>query len=477
MNTNSSRKNNSISLVDFLYLSAYLLLIILYSYWSSEVYQGSITSNYEHVIFPWIIISFVLTLIGFIFIYKTPLSDIALWFILVSYLFMFGHIFLKVFDLETSLIWNPGTFFMPDDKIKGAIYALLSLNFTSLGYFIHNSFRRDVRKRLFNEHETNLNMFNVGLIIFIIGFLCTIINNFIIVTSTYKAGSYVAYATLAGSTGFLDDFAYLIIPGVTFMLTSRKMSHNTAKVFTVLMCLMFLVIMVFSGSRKTQLFSILTIFICYRWVYGKHKIKPTSTISVSILGFLLLNLIYIIREYRTNLAQILPEFIKSIENFDFIKKIFGETFAETGLSMYSVVSIVKYVPSVFHYEYGLTFFRAVLAILPLGSLFPTFFSKGFSTFLINKYTGIPVGSSLIGDFYWNFGLIGALIVSFFFGILLSKVGTLKYNNNYSEPIYFSILFIIFIGIRAGIMDITRPLIIITVIPLLLKKLLLYMRKR
>ncbi|GAB6633745.1 O-antigen polymerase [Streptococcus uberis] len=470
---NRNFKTN-ISLVDFLYLTFYFSFILLLSYWSMEIFSVSIPSNFEQIIFPWILISFIFAIIGFFLIHKTTFSDIAIWYILVSYFFMFGHVFLEIFDLKTSLLWNPGTFFHPNDKLRGAVYALMSLNFISFGYFLHSTFKKEnyllLLKRK-NKLVSDTNMLKVGLIIFVIGFICNVINSFIIVTSTYRAGSYTAYAEIAGSTGFIGDFAYLLIPGTTFILCSRKLSLNSARFFTVIISLLYLVIMVFSGSRKTQLFSILAILICYAWVYGTKKIKISTIFNVTVLSFLLLNLIYIIREYRTNLSQILPAFIESIIHLDFLREIFGETFAETGLSMYSVVSIVKYVPHVFNYEFGLTFLRATLAIFPLGGIFPIFFKKGFSTFLINTYTGIPVGSSLIGDFYWNFGFVGALILSFLFGILLSRVAKLKYKNGYSEPIYFSILFTILICIRAGLMDITRPLIIITIIPLIIKEIM------
>lgn len=477
MNKDKLNYKSSITLIEFLYLIIYLSFIFVFSYWSYENFSITISAEYASIIFPWIILSLSITLVGFILIYKTPLSDVAIWFVLVSYLFMFGHVFLKVFDLHTNLTWNPGLFFQSNDKFRGSLYALLSLDYISLGYFLHNSFSKE--KYTFHgsnieltNKNININMFKVGWIIFIIGLLCSLLNSYIVVTSTYRAGSYMAYAEAAGSTGFLDDFAYLIIPGTTIILCSRKFKLNSARIFTSLICFLFLVIMIFSGSRKTQLFSILTILICYRWVYGKHKIKLATLISSSILGFLFLNLIYIIREYRTNLSMVLPSFIKSVIHLDFLKEIFGETFAETGLSLYSVVSIVKYVPTVFPFEKGLTFVRSTLSIFPLGGFFPTFFKNGFSTSLINKYTGIPVGSSLIGDFYWNFGMVGAIAFCLIFGIILSKVGQMKYKGNYQEPLYFSFLFVIFICIRAGLMDIARPLAIMTLIPLLIKNLLI-----
>ena len=466
MKKNQINSNLKISVKDLLFLISYLFFMTIFFYWAYQNFFSSYISSYEYIISPWIFGSLLLNIIGYILIFKTPLTEPSLWYVLSFYLFMFVHIFLKIFNLETSLIWNPAIYFSPTEMFKGSLYALQSITCICFGYFVHLSFNKRIEVN-FNENskkETDIKMFNVGFIIFWIGFVCALINSYVVVTSTYNAGTYVAYADVAGSTGLLDDFSYLVIPGSLYILCSRKWNRQTAKLFTYCICTFFLIIMIFSGSRKSQLFSILTVLLCYNSLHGKNKYKVSSAFINSILVFLFLNLIYIIREYRTNLTSIIPEFFSSLISLEFLRKIFGETFAETGLSMYSVVSVLKYVPSVFQYEYGLTFIRSVLSIFPLGSLFPTFFNAGYSTVLINRYTGIPVGSSLIGDFYWNFGIIGALVISFFFGQLLGKIGDIKYKFKDRLPMYFSLLFIIFLCIRAGLMDIMRPLVIITVIP-------------
>lgn len=471
MNKTLENKKVVIKSVCLIFLFSYFFYILLSSYWYQISTSAYSIVDYEYVLFPWIVISLLFNVIGFKTIFKVSFSDAALWYIHVSFLFMFGHIFLKVFNLETSLLWNPSIYFLEEEKFKGAQYALLSLNCISLGYFLYTAIGSS--DSLMNNYRvtksSNRLMFNTGLIVFLIGFIFTVLSSYIVVTSTYRAGSYVAYAEIAGSTGFLDDFSYLTIPGVIYILCSKKLNINIAKLFTIFICIFYIVVMVFSGSRKSQLFSILTIFLCYNFQYSRFKLKISSSAITTILSFLFLNLIYIIREYRINLSLILPKFFESIVTLEFIKKIFGETFAETGLTMYSVVAILKYVPETFQYEYGLTFVRSLLSILPLGSLLPQFFNKGYSTFVINKYTGIPVGSSLIGDFYWNFGLIGALMFSFLFGLLLGKIGKMKYRFDSQNPNYFLFLFIIFLCIRAGIMDIMRPMIIITVIPILINK--------
>ncbi|MCK1208884.1 hypothetical protein MXZ31_03205 [Streptococcus uberis] len=128
---NRNFKTN-ISLVDFLYLTFYFSFILLLSYWSMEIFSVSIPSNFEQIIFPWILISFIFAIIGFFLIHKTTFSDIAIWYILVSYFFMFGHVFLEIFDLKTSLLWNPGTFFSSKRQIKGCSICFNEFKF----YFI-----------------------------------------------------------------------------------------------------------------------------------------------------------------------------------------------------------------------------------------------------------------------------------------------------------------------------------------------------
>lgn len=95
MNKDKLNYKSSITLIEFLYLIIYLSFIFVFSYWSYENFSITISAEYASIIFPWIILSLSITLVGFILIYKTPLSDVAIWFVLVSYLFMFGHVFFE----------------------------------------------------------------------------------------------------------------------------------------------------------------------------------------------------------------------------------------------------------------------------------------------------------------------------------------------------------------------------------------------
>jgi hypothetical protein len=219
--------------------------------------------------------------------------------------------------------------------------------------------------------------------------------------------------------------------------------------------------MLLSGSRKTQVFGIVAVVLCYLSTYRPPKFSLFKKIFIVLGGTVFLNMIYIIREYRNTLSQVVPAFFSSLTSFEFVKNVIPETLAETGITFGSVASVIRCVPDVFSYEYGLTLIRSVISILPIGWLIPGFFEKAATTNTINKYLNLPVGGSLFADFYWNWGVFG-IIAALVFGIVLAVVSSKTQQK--SKEVYFSLLYIILIGVRAGLFEIVRPLFIVIFVP-------------
>lgn len=460
--------DSGVSVQKILYLAIYIIFIIFFAVWCTDHWNILPGDGYEQSIFPWIAASLLLNLIGFLFVKKVAYIDIGFIFVICSYLFMFGHVFLEVLGFSTSLTWNPAQYFSELEKFQAAVYSYLCLSAMTIGYIMcgktsYSKTERSVTEETKNDDKMT---FRAGLVFFCIGLAANIISSGRVIQATLAANSYSNY-TAAEMSGILDDFAYLVVPGIVYMFSSRVLSKRKAIGLLVASILYFVVTMVLSGSRKVQIFAILTIIISYLWTRERRKITLKKMLGLAVVTILFLNLIYIIREHRTNLSTILPSYFESLGNFEFLGSIVGETFAESGLSFYSIVAIFSTVPSIFPFEYGMTFIRTIPSILPIGSFVGDFFYKASSSYVINRYTGIPVGTSLLGDFYWNFGFIGGIIACLLMGALLSRF-TRKMFENGKEALYFSVSYILMIGIRAGIMEMFRPLVMVTIVPLIIK---------
>ena len=426
------------------------------------------------VIFPWVIISLILHIINFR-VRKYTLYEFGMWYIVLSYIFLFGLVFREIFSLNYSLLWNPIIYYTDEELLISYFFSLIAINFFGIGYFAIKG-----NKRSFNSNvEVNNNkvnqIFYFGLLLIIVGGICMLINDIRAVSIMRSYNSYLGYKYVS-QNGLLDDLAFLFLPGVFLILFSGKLSAKQRKYLFLIVMFYLVVIMMLTGSRKIKLFSLISVFLGYAFLQKKddNNRKKVSIIKVLIyfvLGIVLLNLLVTIRESRFEISTVIPMFISNLTDLNFLKDIFGEVFSETGLTQLSITSIMKIVPSIFPFEYGMTFIKTIPSFLPIGWAVGDFFSGASSTNVINSYLSIPVGSSLIGDLYWNFGIVGGFVSSFIIGLLFGKLFNIDNNgkDKISMAIYFCLFSQLIVLVRAEFFDIFRSLFVIFVIYFLLRK--------
>jgi len=444
------------SLAVFVLITIYT---VIYGFWVGTI-DPSTVDNYAKLLFPWVISAILIQLICFLFIKKVNMFDIGLWFLVLSYFFMYGFLFIDFFEMEISLLWTPIREYDQSVLFKAASFVNLSLNMFSLGYLLR--YKTEKRTVAYDPDSTAVNerKFKIGIILCIVGGVCQLITSWNLIRVTQEAGSYTAY-TEAASSGLIDDIAFLFVPGIIYVLASKKLTVGKAFALTGATALFFSVIMLLSGSRKTQIFAIVAVILAYMFIYKPKKFKLYHKALLVVGGVLFLNMIYVIRENRFELTNMIPNFLKSLSNLDFLKVLLPEVLAETGITFCSIAAVIYCVPSVFSFQYGTTFLRSVLSILPIGWLFPDFFNKATTTMTINVYLDRPVGGSMFADFFWNFGNFG-IIAMFLFGIILSSI-YVKLRKRSCE-IYFSVFYIMMIGVRAGIFELVRPLFVVIFLP-------------
>lgn len=456
-----NRKSIVYYLINLVYITSFLIWI-LFNWDSSKV-----ISNYGIFLLPWIIFLMFVQLLSF-YLKKRNIYDFGLWYIILSYLFMFGLLFFDVFSLETNLIWNPILYYSKDVLFYSNVFIILSMEAFMLGYLHFNSEEIPAIK---NE-KSSKKIYYIGVILFVIGFVCRLINDLRIIEVTGIANSYSAYST-AGSAGLIDDFAFFLVPGISFLCFSGCLNRKKINILCIGSIIYLATTMMLTGSRKIQIFSILTIFLI--WLYSDKKHLSFKRIIILIVAtLLLLNLVIVIRDTRFNLNQMFPTYIETLQSGKVLSNILGEVLSETGLTGLSVANIFSIVPIIKPYEWGITFLRTIPSFLPIGWLLGDFFNLASSTEVINTYINIPVGSSIIGDFYWNFGFIGGVIFAFLFGFFISKVLHITFKSQRkSIAMYFSIFSFLIILVRAELIDVFRPIVYLFVGVFLLESLFLH----
>lgn len=450
-----------------LYSIASVLFFLTLIIWASFSFGQPSPVCYQQMVFPWVVLSLLFLFFGFFAIKKVPYYDIALWFVVLSYLFMFGHVFTYVFDMQTTLVWDPSIYFTEQEKHDAAIYALVAVYTLGMGALIVAPCSAGDEGDVTESDKTNsIVMRNVGIACFAIGLACNLINSSEIVSATQASGSYASY-TSANTSGIFDDLGFLVVPGFAFLVFSKTLKRSTESAILVVAVSYFLATMVLSGSRKYAIFAIVALLLAFLNSRKRSSLGFWKSLSLIALGVAFLNLLYVIRESRFDLVSVLPEYIDSLLSMDFIGSILGETLTETGLTFYAAVGIVSTVPSVFPYECGLTFLKALPSFLPIGWLIGDILNSASSTYVINSFLGVPVGASLLGDFYWNWGFAGGVVASFVFGAILTRTRVLLTKKERLMPLCFACLYVVLIGVRSGFAEILRPLIIVLVLPILL----------
>lgn len=445
-----------------LFIIAEAFFLIIFSFWAISSWSD-VSVPYQEAVFPWVVVSFTLNFIGLTWAGRCRYTDIALWFVILSYLFMFGHVFTYVFNFTTTLVWDPSGGYTQAAKYHASVYAIAALSSFTLGSLVVSASEESCgRLSAFDSGK----FFYIGIICCVVGFACSAISSFSVISATQSAGSYANY-TAASSVGLFDDLAYLFVPGVIFLLFCKRLSYGQEIVLFGGSILYFLLVMILSGSRKMSIFAILALLLAYLATRKGSQINAGKILLLCIFGYLFLDLIYVIREMRFSLGDVLPAYIESLQSFGFLGEIVNETLTEAGLIFYSVAGIVQTVPSVFPYEFGMTFVRTIPSILPIGWAVGDFFNEAASTFVINRYLDSPVGASLIGDFYWNWGFAGGCIASAAFGAILSLVRNKTAGSSSLMPLYFSMAYVVLIGVRAGVFELFRPLLMVILVPVVI----------
>lgn len=474
-------KNLIFYLINLIFLSIFFIWTV-YNWDEREI-----INDFNMPIFIWICL---LAIVQFISFYLKNISkyNFCFWFIILSYPFMFGYLFRDLFSLQTSLLWNPITNYSQLELYHTYLYVIGSMELFSLGYLLRYQSNGLLNSHISETHclgnsfsdSKDYNVFSIGRIFFVIGSIFTLSHDLPIILFMQAANTYESYSN-AVSSGISGSLALFMLPGVFFLFFSGYLRRSTKNALFIIVLIYLLLFMMLTGSRKTQIFSILSLVLGYSASNLQHNIsirKVFRAIVITLFTFILFTLLITIREYRFNLGNLANGFITNLVSFNSLLMIIGEVIAETGLTGLSVASIISVVPDYLPYQYGTTFFRMIPSVLPVGWILKDFFSQASSTYVINLYTGIPVGASMFGDLYWNFGYLG-IVFAFAMGMLFDHLLERRVrqsntdNFRFNVAMYFSLFSILIILVRSEFFDVFRPLIYVLVSSYLLRR---YLRK-
>ena len=410
-------------------------------------------------------------ILGYV-IKKVSVFNFVFIFLILSYLFMFGIVFLLALGLDKAVFWKLHTEFSKEVMLQSGF---MILNYLEMFYIGSLLGWRKCNSKLYgyfakgNQQVVKKRIYKAGLYLFCMSLPFRLYTDILLINASKITSNY--FKVSVGS-GFYDDIGYLCVPGLIYIISSEKLKRRKAYMVAMISCIYFAYVMVVTGDRRYEVTGIIAILLCVIKTYP-IKFSVTMILGSGYLSVVLLNILIVIRNIRKGRLLSLTKFLMSnfktiFFSLSTVKNTIIETMAEFGISFFSVVQVIKNIPENIGFQYGKGFWGSIPAILPTGPIFKDFFEQIDISHVVNLLEKNPVGQTIVGDFYANFGLF-YLPLSLLFGIFVKKFfdENCTGNINLSIARNYSFLYIEINLIRACFFEVFRNSVYIYVIPLVL----------
>lgn len=374
--------------------------------------------NFNLVI--WISIFLVIISIVFFKIQRGTFLQIAIIFILFTYLFHFGQSLIITLGFDDIYahrnVLSSTTY---NTYINAELFSMSVIYIFSIGYLF--SGRKiaidDRRNSKFNEREL-FRIRKIALLILIIGIIPMIYSDVSKIDALISGGYLNTYNTYSSGIGkLLFTFGHLGRTGLLLLMFSLQ-KNKTIATRLLLLTMSYYTVMMLSGDRSTNMIYIISSFFIY-FKYIKSMKTKHVIIGLIAIYFLagFLSAISLFRQSDFSLTSFFDVF--SMRSKD---GIIYSCLREFGVTLGSLVSAIEYIPSYSNYNYGMTYITSIFAILPkLPDFLVEIFNNSF-TFIhaFPNQASAQLAGSYIGELFYNFGWFGS-IFSVFIGLIIGKI--------------------------------------------------------
>lgn len=435
----------------------HILVTIIFTFVTSILYKKSINNDWTSTISIVVIIMLVYQVTS-LFKSGRKYYSFEIWFVVLSYLFMFGQVLLDGFFGITqieALGYNRAVIDSRYDNITmyhASIFILLCIQWMFL-FLV-------VRKGCIVSYDESydIGVFSAAIPLLVVGIPCHLVYSIQMIFMAQTVGSYNA---ILDKTGLIDDFSNFFIYGIICLIFSHKLTRNKIKMLIAVVSIYLVFVMALTGDRRYQIVSIIVLVLSYLKCYN-IKIG-FRFIGLAVGGYLFLSLFYVLREIRENDLVSIGEFISVYSDmvFGIRTSILTQTLYEFGGSFYTVCLAVRYVPLSIGYKYGMTILSGIISIIPLGFLYQEsrVFQDGRLASQLMQMGSTTVGGSAYADLYGNFGLIfgvvAAAVLGFAVYILFNRRGNVKYGSCFENARYYILFYALIHLARASFTEVIR----------------------
>lgn len=362
-----------------------------------------------------------------IILINQELMLIGLVFLLLTYLFNFGQSIITTFGFNDIYAHrNVLSQVVLSDYISAELFAMTSMFAITWGYLFvcgRNKRGNERRKGLKYSDENLLGIRHDAILIFMIALLPMVYLD-VLKIAAYLSGGYMStYLTYQnGIAKYLSLIAQFGKPAISVLLYAYSSKPKVARNILIVSTL-YLLVMMISGDRGSNVIYIITHFFIYYSFVKKLKLRHVFGGALAAFGGLFaLSVISILRDYELSI-----ETLKMAMEWRAGDGVIYATLREFGGSVLSLVHAIDYIPEYSNYNYGMTYLAGIFSIVPaipdslaLSLEKSTSFVRAFPTSAAG-YTSL--GGSYLGELYFNFGWFGS-IVAVLIGCFLGKMDTL-----------------------------------------------------
>ena len=444
------RKNVIAILMNIVVFLFYLLLLLL-------------NWNIEGVSSDWVITISYLALfllayqaVVMIGILKVKYTDFLLWFILLEFIFLYGRIWVKALGKDDLVAWHLFNAFDDLTCYKAALFCLAYSQAIFFGSFLfENSVSERKMKRSLENYSPML-LYKIGWVFFALTFPVKLYSNLIMIAAQKVAGDYVATGITNGLVGAIS---YLPVIGLIIILCSQVLSRTKVRRLFYIYLAYEVFYMVFSGDRRQDFIGIITWTLCYMQIYNV-KMNLRKIVKYVLAAFIVLIFLATIRTGRSDGFNGINSFFELFEQVA-QNDLLVETLGEFGGTFFTVTNVIKYYPERLFFLGGLSLLGSLLIVVPgiMTSLFPKLFYYTEINYRCKDFNGLATGGSLPQDMYANWGLWGVFF-AIIAGVIIAKVMTRDDENlsPYETAMYYARFYIFMNLVRAGTIELGRPLV-------------------
>ena len=439
------------------------ILILLVLVAIAKLYVNSANFGHAHILFS--VISVIMLANQLIQLKRRNISITSFFsvFLILSYVFNFGYIYLKLFG-QTDFLILYRDWFNSDlqAKYNGYWFALCAIQATFSGIIINinkkqNNNIQEYRtfRKLPPETKKQI-LFWVGIVLLLISLPCRLIWDINQVKLSTISAEYVGGYS---ATGIIDDLQILFTPALICLMCGKKVrSQKFARIVILLYIVYAMLIMGASGARRAHVTNLLVMVIFYMAHYSPKRKYGLKGFFLCAGIIVVLNILTLIRENRHSSLGIMQMISENFEVL-FSLDVIWEVFAEFGITGTVTYFTQRYFPLNISYQYGLSYLASFIYILPIGWLVklnssPAAMFNAYGQSIGEIRSGL--GGSYIGDLYANWGW-WSLLFAIPLGYLIGEFGYIDDRNKTSirTVVNYCMSFVFLNYVRASIGELMR----------------------